>query len=140
MFTFTNPVIRAAFFAWDCGQELSDGWFDHCLRVAEAVEGMRDDSAAITTVWLHDVVEDVSGVTIDDIRCGFGDEVANHVDTLTRRPDEQYLGEYIERVRQDPVAQLVKLADLEDHLSRPDTAPSESYLDRCRKARERLTE
>lgn len=137
---FTNPVIPALSLAWECGQELSDEWFAHCVRVAWAVEGMGGDPVARATAWLHDVVKDSPSITIDDIRHDFGNGVADHVDALTRRPNEKYLGEYIERVRQDPVARLVKLADLEDHLSRPDTAPSESYLDRCRKAREMLTE
>ena len=49
------------------------------------------------------------------MRSEFSDEVADAVDSVTRREDETYF-ESIERVMHHPIGRLVKLADLKDHL------------------------
>ena len=46
---------------------------------------------------------------------GFSDDVLAAVDCLTRREAETYEA-FIERVRTNPVARAVKLADLEDNM------------------------
>jgi hypothetical protein len=47
---------------------------------------------------------------------GFPDEVLSAVDCLTRREGESYQ-EFVERVRTNPVARQVKVADLEDNMN-----------------------
>ena len=65
---------------------------------------------------LHDVVED-SDITLDDLRMeGFSDAIVAGVDCLTRRSREDY-ADYIERVKQNPLAVQVKLGDLEDNMN-----------------------
>ena len=69
-----------------------------------------DDTAAIATAWLHDVVEDTP-VTLDEIRARFGDQIATAVDAITRRPGEDP-DDYYRRVAADPTAVKVKRADI----------------------------
>ena len=72
--------------------------------------------AAMMTAVLHDVVEDTDW-TLERLREeGFSDEVLEAVDSLTHREDESYQ-EFVERVRANPIARQVKIADLEDNMN-----------------------
>lgn len=85
-------------------------YIEHPGRVAASVRG---DDRLEAIAWLHDVVED-TGVTIDDLRAEFPDEVITAVDVLTRRTG-QSPDEYYALVRANPLARLVKLADMADN-------------------------
>lgn len=63
--------------------------------------------------WLHDVVEDTP-VTLEHIAAEFGQVIAAAVDALTRRTGEASSA-YYGRVAADPLARLVKEADLKDN-------------------------
>jgi (p)ppGpp synthase/HD superfamily hydrolase len=83
----------------------------HVLRVMFRVEGEAQRTAAV----LHDVVEDTPH-TLDELReRGFSEEVVHAVDCLTHREDEPYEAQ-VERAASDPIARVVKLADLEDNM------------------------
>ena len=83
----------------------------HPLRVMFAVEGEVARMVAI----LHDVVED-SHFSLDDLRdMGYSDEVLSALNCLTRRDDETYM-EFVERAKANPIARLVKIADIEDNI------------------------
>ena len=60
-----------------------DPYFSHPIEVAGILTGIRLDCATIITALLHDTVED-TGVTLDEIRDLFGDEVAQLVDGVTK--------------------------------------------------------
>lgn len=60
--------------------------------------------------WLHDVVEDTP-MTINDLRCLFSDSIINAVDAITKR-DGENRHDYMVRVRNNPIACRVKIADL----------------------------
>ena len=64
------------------------------------------------------------------------DFVADAIDALTRRDEEEYLNEYIPRVAQNPFALSIKLYDIEDNLSH--TAHGTALEKRYLKAREIL--
>lgn len=65
---------------------------------------------------LHDVIEDTD-MTLDHIReYGFSEVVIEAMDAITRRPDEPYLSEYIERVALNRIATAVKIDDLLDNM------------------------
>ena len=88
---------------------------------------------------LHDVVED-SCVTLEDLKqAGFSSEVVDAVDALTRRADERY-EDYLLRCRKNPIARVVKRADLHDNM---DTTRlpvlTEADRDRLAKYRKALT-
>ena len=75
-----------------------------------------DTEAAMMAAVLHDVVEDTEW-TLDRLReAGFSDEVLEAVDCLTHREGESY-EEFVKRVRTNPIAREVKIADLEDNLN-----------------------
>lgn len=82
-------------------------YIQHPLFVASLVEG----ELAKTVALLHDVVED-SDWTLEDLRKeGLPEEVVQAVGILTKKRNENY-EEYILRVKQNPLARQVKLADL----------------------------
>jgi (p)ppGpp synthase/HD superfamily hydrolase len=83
----------------------------HPIRMMLKMDGEEQMIAAV----LHDVIEDTQW-TIDQLRAeGFSDRIIHLVDLLSRKPLESY-AEFIERVRTDPVAVKIKIADLEDNM------------------------
>ena len=81
-------------------------YITHPVAVAAGVEG---EDAKIVAL-LHDTVEDTF-VTIRTLRELFGDTVADAVDCLTRRENEDYFA-YVRRAGANPIARTVKLSDL----------------------------
>ncbi|MFL6332268.1 MAG: HD domain-containing protein [Pyrinomonadaceae bacterium] len=75
-----------------------------------------DSEAAMMAAVLHDVVEDTDW-TLERLRGeGFSEEVLEAVDCLTHRAGESYQ-EFVQRVRTNPIARQVKVADLEDNMN-----------------------
>ncbi len=65
--------------------ELKTPYFFHLQRVARLVQLSGGTDEEIAAAWLHDTVEDTS-VTLEDIKRGFGENVAEIVDGLTDLP------------------------------------------------------
>ena len=75
-----------------------------------------DSETAMMAAVLHDVVEDTDW-TLGRLReAGFAEEVVEAVDCLTHREGESY-EEFVGRVRANPIARQVKVADLEDNMN-----------------------
>lgn len=111
----------------------------HPSRVALAVDGGEAKIVAL----LHDVVED-SEWTLDRLRnAGFSASVVQAVDALTHRPGEDYF-DAVRRAKADPIARVVKLADLADNSDRTRlgeiTEEDERRLAKYARAREMLLE
>ncbi|CEH28927.1 GTP pyrophosphokinase [Aneurinibacillus migulanus] len=90
---------------------------------------------------LHDVVEDTD-ISLTDLRNeGFSEDIILAVDALTRRSNESYM-EFISRCKQDAMARLVKLADIEDNsdMSRIKNPTQRDYdrLQKYKKAKDEL--
>lgn len=81
-------------------------YINHPEFVAAHVTGEDEKTVA----YLHDIVEDTP-VTIDTVRNMFGDTVADAVALLTH-PDGEPYEHYVRRVKENPIARAVKLADL----------------------------
>ncbi|OOF85720.1 HD domain-containing protein [Rodentibacter ratti] len=64
----------------------------------------------IAVAWLHDSVEDTE-IGLKQIKNLFGDTILLAVDAITKRKNEPY-SEYLNRVKANPIARLVKIADL----------------------------
>ncbi|MCK9005508.1 HD domain-containing protein [Haemophilus influenzae] len=64
----------------------------------------------IAVAWLHDSVEDTE-ITLNDLSRYFGDIVSDAVSAITKVKDELY-DKYLSRVKANPIARLVKIADL----------------------------
>ena len=79
----------------------------HPFHVAEQ---MKDEVTTIVAL-LHDVVEDTK-YTLDDIAArGFGQDVVDALALMTHDKDVPYM-EYVAKLKNNPVARAVKLADL----------------------------
>ena len=85
-----------------------EDYFKHPLAVSNKLSGEKDKIVAL----LHDVIEDTD-VTVNDLKkAGFSDEVVLAVSVITKKADEDY-EEYLNRVKQNPIALRVKIADME---------------------------
>jgi len=114
------------------GQTRRDGtpYIAHPERVSYAV---RDHGWMARAVgWLHDVTEDTKLTPADLVKMGVDWEVASIVRKLdkTSGPNNSY-SYYISQVANDPVARLVKTADILDNLT---DSPSERQKEKYKKA------
>lgn len=106
----------------------------HALEVARRCPpGVRLRLVAL----LHDVLEDTDIELYDLAAAGVPNDVLAAVEALTRLPGEAYVS-YIERVADDFMAKLVKIADLQANLARMD-AEHESLRPRYEAALHYLT-
>lgn len=95
--------------------QLDRGGLPYILHPLRLMLQMSSPAAMMVAV-LHDVVED-SAWTLEGLRKeGFPPEVLAAVDALTRREGEAY-DDYLQRVKQNPLATEVKLRDLEDNIN-----------------------
>ena len=103
----------------------------HPFQLAEQMT----DEATTVTALLHDVVEDTD-YTLNDLRAmGFPAEAVDAIAMMTHDPEVPYL-DYVAKIKTNPVARAVKLADLRHNsdLSRLDTV-DEKALERVEKYR-----
>ena len=87
-------------------------------------------------IGIHDVVED-SNWKLEDLRGeGFSEEVLNAIECLTHRKDESYT-DFIKRLKPNPIARTVKIADLEDNMDiRRVSHITDRHLDKIRQYHE----
>lgn len=105
--SLTNKALRIAY-------EAHNGQYDSCnipyifhpFHLAEQME----DEVAVCTALLHDVVEDTS-ITFEDLEKDFPKEVIDALRLLTHDSQTDYF-DYVRKIRTNPVAKAVKLADL----------------------------
>ena len=127
----TKKAMRLAYEA-HAGQWDKSGvpYVFHPLHLAEQ---MPDEDCTVAAL-LHDVVED-TGTTLEDLRrAGFPPRALEAVALLTHDEAEPYL-DYVARLKQNPVARTVKLADLRhnsdlrrvDRVTEKDLARVEKY-------------
>ena len=87
-------------------------YFNHPKRVAD---NFCEDDMVIVAL-LHDVIEDTD-ITLDYLKKeGFSDAVLAALDAITKREGESY-DQFIERVKDNPIALKVKMADLRDNMN-----------------------
>ncbi|KAA2266105.1 HD domain-containing protein [Solihabitans fulvus] len=108
--------------AVDIARRAHDGQVDkagapyigHPLRVMQRVSGEHARMAAV----LHDVIEDTEVTAADLLAAGAPAEVVATVVALSKAPGEP-MPDYLARVAADPVAVVVKRADIADNSSPP---------------------
>jgi RelA/SpoT family (p)ppGpp synthetase len=113
------------------GQKRLSGedYFVHCVEVARILLDLGMDTVVVAAALLHDVVEDIPEITIEDIQAEFGNEVAQlvegvtkieriplqseHHEQRTRPPDQEaeYLRKTLLAINDDVRVILIKLAD-----------------------------
>ena len=101
-------------------------YIEHPIYVASQVDTEEEKAVAL----LHDVLED-SPITAEELLiAGLPVEVVTAVKLLTKKPMQDYQA-YLETVKTNPLARVVKLADLK-HNSDLSRLPSISAKDRER--------
>ena len=79
----------------------------HPFHIAEQ---MKDEDTTIVAL-LHDVVEDTD-ITVEDVRkMGFSEDVCEALSLMTHDENVPYM-EYVKKLKKNPIAKAVKLADL----------------------------
>lgn len=88
----------------------------HPLRVMYFVGNIvPDDVEAQIVAVLHDVVEDTA-LTLLTLSQSYSKRVIDALDAISQRKGEKYF-DYIRRCRENEVARMVKLEDLNDNMS-----------------------
>lgn len=131
----TKKALKLCFEAHKNQRDKSD--IPYVFHPFHLAEHMEDESTTIVAL-LHDVVED-SDSTFDDLRKeGFSEEVMDALQLLTHDPQIPYM-EYIQKIKSNPIASKVKLADLKHNsdLSRLDVITHKD-LQRVKKYQEAI--
>lgn len=107
---YTPLTIRAMKLAYAAhhGQQDKSGmpYIHHPLHLAEQMT----DELTTCVALLHDIVEDTD-VTLEALCCEFPPAVTDAVALMTHDPAVPYM-EYVARIKENPIAKAVKIADL----------------------------
>ena len=111
---YTPLTIRAMQIAYSAhhGQVDKAGipYIFHPLHLAEEME----EEISCCVALLHDTVEDTE-ITPEDLAAEFPGEVVEAVRLLTHDPETDYY-DYVRKIRSNPIALQVKLADLNHNM------------------------
>lgn len=106
-----DAILLAVKAHWGQKDKAGAPYILHPLAVMLRMNNEIEMMAAV----LHDVIEDTDW-DLDRLRdAGYPEMVLNAVDSLTKRETEDY-DAYIERVRCNPLARKVKIADVEHNM------------------------
>lgn len=105
------------------GQTYGDDCDFFSKHIGEVVGNLlRNPKATYGTVavaFLHDVLEDTHVTAGELVTLGINEDLVEAVIALTRNKGESYFS-YIDRVKLNPIATMVKIADLHANLSNTD--------------------
>ena len=82
-------------------------YIEHPIYVANQVDTEEEKAVAL----LHDVIEDSSVSAEELLQAGLPETVVTAVQVLTKKKEQDYQT-YLETVKKNPLARVVKLADL----------------------------
>ncbi|MBQ5659061.1 MAG: GTP pyrophosphokinase [Peptococcaceae bacterium] len=125
--------IQAFMVARDAHKDQVDKAGKSYLNHPTFVAGMMDTDEEKAVAWLHDVVEDTEWTLERLTANGFPPQVVEAVGVLTHDANVSY-GDYIARIKENPLARKVKIADLKHNLDLtrlPEV--TEKDIERCRK-------
>ena len=135
---YTPETKKAMKLCFDAHKEQVDkSGLPYVFHPFHLAEQMQDETTTIVAL-LHDVVEDTD-YTLEELKKeGFGDVVIDALALLTHDDDTPYM-DYVARIKENPVAKAVKLADLAHNsdLSRMDTI-DEKVMERYRNYQEAI--
>ena len=103
----------------------------------DIAEQMKDETTTVVAL-LHDVIEDTDYTFNDLIAMGFDGSIIDAIELMTHEEGVPYM-DYVEKIKSNPIAREVKLADLRHNsdLSRLD-APTEKDKMRVEKYRKAI--
>lgn len=104
----TKKALKLCFEAHK--NQLDKSGMPYVFHPFHLAEQMKDETTVVVAL-LHDVIEDTE-YTVNDIRSmGFDESVINALSLLTHNDNTDYM-EYVAKIKENPVAKVVKLADL----------------------------
>lgn len=107
---YTPLTIQAMKIAYTAHHgQVDKGGVPYIFHPIHLAELMKDEYTTCVAL-LHDVVEDTD-VTLDFLRGFFPEEVVEAVSLMTHEEGIPYL-EYVNKIRKNPIAKAVKLADI----------------------------
>ena len=108
---YTDKTKKAMKLCYEAHKDQVDkSGLPYVFHPAHVAEQMTDEATTIVAL-LHDVVEDTD-YTLEDIAAeGFGKEILEAVALMTHEDDVPYL-DYVAKLKDNPIARAVKLADL----------------------------
>ena len=111
--------------------QVDKGGLPYVFHPFHLAESMPDEITTVTAL-LHDVAEDTD-YTLEDLRdMGFPEKALEALVLLTHDKSVPYL-DYVARIRENPVAQTVKLADLRHNSDTTRLEPGQADETRLRK-------
>ena len=131
-----TPMTKAALkLCFDAHKDQTDkSGMPYVFHPFHLAEQMTDEKTTVVAL-LHDVVEDTE-MTLEDLASmGFDREVIDTLRLLTHDDGSPYM-EYVARLKSNPIARAVKLADLAHNSDMSRFAPEEIdewALKRCEK-------
>lgn len=132
---YTSMTKKALKLCFDAHKEQVDkSGLPYVFHPFHLADQMEDEDTTIVAL-LHDVVEDTEVTFADLAQMGFSQQVIGAIQAMTRLEGVPYM-EYVARIRNNPIARRVKLADLRHNsdLSRLDQV-DEKALARVEKYR-----
>ena len=109
---YTEQTKKALKFCFEAHKEQTDqSGMPYVFHPFHLAEQMDDEDSTIVAL-LHDVVEDTDYTQEDLAQMGFNEKVLGAIETLTHLPEVSYL-DYLEKIKTNPLAKKVKLADIQ---------------------------
>ena len=108
---YTDKTKKAMKICYEAHKDQVDkSGLPYVFHPAHVAEQMTDEATTIVAL-LHDVVEDTD-YTLEDLGAeGFGEDILEAVALMTHEDDVPYL-DYVAKLKDNPIARAVKLADL----------------------------
>ena len=104
----TKKALRLSFEAHK--DQLDKSGIPYVYHPYHLAEQMTTEETVVVAL-LHDVVEDTAYTLNDLLDMGFPKEIVDAIACMTHDPSVPYL-EYVKKIRENPIAAKVKLADL----------------------------
>lgn len=131
----TKKALKLCFEAHKA--QLDKSGMPYVFHPFHLAEQMKDENTTIVAL-LHDVIEDTDYTFNDLIAMGFDGAIIEAIKLMTHEEGVPYM-DYVEKIKSNPIAREVKLADLRHNsdLSRLD-APTEKDKMRVEKYRKAI--
>ena len=108
---YTEATRKAMRLCYEAHRDQTDkSGVPYVFHPIHLAEQMRDEDTTVTAL-LHDVVEDTAYTFDDLVKMGFSENVITALKLLTHDKSVPYM-EYVAKIKENPVAKAVKLADL----------------------------
>jgi len=115
----TKKALKLCFEAHK--EQVDKGGMPYVFHPFHLAEQMKSEEATVVAL-LHDLVEDTNYTVEDLANMGFGKSIVDAVALMTHEDGVEYM-DYVQKIKNNPIAKEVKLADLKHNadLTRLDT-------------------